>query len=155
MAGPRTVTLDASSPDDWSYFDFSVGSVVAAPGPTEWDLAFRRFRIVSNGGVGFPGQAGALDLGEAPFDSLAAVPGEGYVTSSARDSTNAALERWYDYSWTSHVLVPKRRVYAVRTADGRYAKLQILGYYCEGARPGCVTFRYVYQGGGGTDVMSP
>jgi len=42
----------------------------------------------------------------------------------------------------------------LRTADGRYAKIEILGYYCIGALPGCTTFRYVYQGGGGTDVVS-
>jgi len=24
----------------------------------------------------------------------------------------------------------------------------MLGYYCPGSRPGCVTFRYVYQGDG-------
>ncbi len=37
---------------------------------------------------------------------------------------------------------------AVRTADGRFAKVQILGYYCSGPRAGCLTFRYVYQGDG-------
>jgi hypothetical protein len=40
-------------------------------------------------------------------------------------------------------------VYAVRTADGRFAKLQVISYYCTGAIPGCLTFRYVYQGAGG------
>jgi hypothetical protein len=75
------------------------------------------------------------------------------VGSRARsDSTNAAIERWYDYSWTSHVLRPRPRVWAVRTADGRHAKLEILSYYCPGATPGCPTFRYVYAGGGGTEV---
>ena len=38
------------------------------------------------------------------------------------------------------------------TADGRYAKLQLLSYYCPGARPGCLTFRYVYQGAGGRSL---
>jgi hypothetical protein len=36
----------------------------------------------------------------------------------------------------------------VRTADGRFAKMRILSYYCTGATPGCVTFEYVYQGSG-------
>jgi hypothetical protein len=40
------------------------------------------------------------------------------------------------------------RVWAVRTADGRYAKLEIVGYYCPEAHPGCLTFRYVFQGDG-------
>jgi hypothetical protein len=43
-------------------------------------------------------------------------------------------------------------VWAVRTADGRYAKLEMVGYYCPGPQPGCPTFRYVYQGDGTTRV---
>ena len=43
----------------------------------------------------------------------------------------------------------------VRTADGRYAKLEILGYYCPGAHPGCLTFRYVFQGDGTPLVGAP
>lgn len=154
--GPHTVTVDASDPERWRYFAFARGSVVDGPGPAEWDLAFRRFHVVANGGPGFAGDAGVLALGDVPFDSVAVVPASGYVQARApADSTNGALERWYTYSWTSHLLSSRPTVYAVRTADGRYAKLQMRGYYCEGARPGCVTFRYVYQGAGGPDVAAP
>jgi hypothetical protein len=155
LVGPRTVTVDASNPDEWRFFDFSSGSVVEEPGVGDWDLAFRRFHVVANGGEGFAGTAGVHDLGTVAFDSVSVVPSDGYVGNErAGDSTNATMERWYEYSWTSHILEPKPVVYAIRTADGRHAKLQLMGYYCAGARPGCVTFQYVYQGGGGTDVAS-
>jgi hypothetical protein len=155
LVGPVTYTIDASAPEAWRFFDFSRGSLVEDPAPLEWDLAFRRFNIGVNGGDGFAGQGGALDLGEVAFDSVARVPEGGYQPSDARrDSTNAALEAWYDYGFSSHLLTPEPRVYALRTADGRYAKLEILSYYCPGAMPGCVTFRYVYQGAGGTDLVS-
>ncbi len=151
--GPRTVTVDAADGDVWRYFDFSRGSVVEDPGPLEWDLAFRRFQVMANGGAGFGGRAGLISLGEVDFDSIGTVPPDGYtLTEAAGDSVNPAVERWYDYSWTSHLLTPKPVVYGVRTADGRYAKLRFVGYYCEGAVAGCVTFRYVYQGSGGTDL---
>jgi hypothetical protein len=65
---------------------------------------------------------------------------------------NPAIASWYRYGFFSHVLTPKPHVWAVRTADGRYAKLEMLGYYCPGAQPGCPTFRYVYQGDGSTAV---
>ncbi len=55
---------------------------------------------------------------------------------------------WYEYSWPSHVLKPADRAYAIRTADGNFAVLRFLGYYCPGGRPGCVTFRYRYRGDG-------
>jgi hypothetical protein len=155
LVGPLTYTIDASDPEAWRFFDFSRGSLVEDPEPLEWDLAFRRFNLVANGGEGFAGQGGALDLGEVAFDSVTDVPADGYQTSQARrDTVNAALEDWYDYSFTSHLLRPAPRVYALRTADGRYAKLEILSYYCPGAMPGCVTFRYVYQGAGGTALVN-
>ena len=42
-----------------------------------------------------------------------------------------------------------RRWHAVvRTADGHYAKFELLNYYCMGVGTACVTFRYAYQGDG-------
>ena len=151
LIGPEIYTVDASSSSDWAYFDFSRGSVVEDPEPGEWDLAFQRFYIVANGGLGFAGRGGLQDLGAVPFDSV--VPPRGYVaTEAGRDTTNAATAEWYEYSFTSHLLTPRPRTYAVRTADGRYGKLEVVGYYCPGARPGCLTFRYAYQGDGSRRV---
>lgn len=151
--GPITRTVDATASDAWTYFSFQAGTVVRNPGPTDWDLAFRRFQVIANGGRGFFGEGGILDLGEVPFDSVRTIPSEGYVPTVARgDSVNAAIREWYDYSFLSHLLFPRPRVYAVRTANGRLAKLELLGYYCPGAQPGCVTFRYVYAGDGSTKV---
>lgn len=150
--GPTTVTIDASHETRWVYFDFSRGSVVESPGPAGWDIAFRRFEVMINGGAAFAGAAGALDLGDAPLDSLPGVPASGYETTPpGRDSTNPAIARWYDYGFTSHLLTPKQRTWAIRTSDGRYAALRFLSYYCPGATPGCVTFRYVYQGSGSAE----
>jgi hypothetical protein len=149
LVGPVRYTIDASSPDEWRYFDFSRGSVVSRDDELGWDLAFRRFHIIANGGVGFAGRGGIVALGAVAFDSVRAAPAAGYVqTTAGRDTANAALARWYDYGWTSHLLTPKPHVWVVRTADGRYARLRILSYYCPGARPGCITFSYVYQGSG-------
>lgn len=147
LVGPTVYTVDARDPDAWRYFDLSRGSVVEDPGPLEWDLAFQRNRIIANGGDGFAGRGGIADLGTVPFDSLPAAPPDGYA-ATGRDSVNAAIEDWYEYSFTSHLLTPRPRTYAVRTADGRYAKVELLAYYCPGAVAGCMTFRYEYQGSG-------
>ncbi len=44
LMSPRVVMINASSEDNWVYFDFSRGGVVKIQDPTslEWDLAFRR-----------------------------------------------------------------------------------------------------------------
>jgi hypothetical protein len=141
--------VDATDPESWRWFDFSRGAVVESPGPRDWDLGFRRHDVLVNGGAGFAGDGGAIALEGASFDSIAEVPASGYLPSAAgRDSTNPAFAKWYDYGFTSHLLEPKPRVYAIRTADGRYAKLEIVSYYCPEAVSGCLTFRYAYQGSG-------
>jgi len=147
LVGPVLYTVDASAPDVWRYFSFRAGSVVDSPAPRGWDLAFRRYSIIAGDGVGL------RDLGEMRLEDVRAVPVTGYVANEQRgEPRNPAIASWYDYSYFSHVLSPKPRVWAVRTADGRYAKLEIVGYYCVGGRPGCPTFRYVYQGDGSTAV---
>lgn len=154
LVGPRRYTVDAQDPEAWVHFDFSRGAVVPATDDLDWDLAFNRSNVIANGGEGLPGSGGVVDLGPVPFDSVRSVPASGYVpTTATRDSVNEALADWYDYSFTSHLLLPKPRVYAVRTADGRFAKVRFLGYYCEGVIAGCMTFEYVYQGAGGRTVV--
>ena len=143
-AGPHQVTVDASNPERWTHLSLARGSVVAAPGPLDWDLAFRRFEVRVNGGAGERGQGGALDLGAVALDSVTAAPETGYVGMEAagRDTTETLLNDWYGYSYTSHLLEPRDRTYALRTADGRRVALRFLSYYCPGAQPGCVTLRY-------------
>lgn len=152
LVGPAVVTVDASDGDRWRYWDFSRGSVVESPGRLEWDLAFRRNEIAVNGGPGLRGAGGAWVF-TAPFDSVRTAPVQGYRAAAAeRDSANPAFDKWYDYGLTTHLLTPLPRTYVVRTADGKYAKMEILGYYCPGARAGCLTFRYVYRGDGGREL---
>jgi hypothetical protein len=147
LVGPILYTVDASPPDVWRYFSFRAGSVVDSPGLGGWDLAFRRYSIIAGDGVGI------RDLGEARLEDVRAVPTTGYVANEGRgDPRNPAIASWYRYGYFSHVLSPKPHVWAVRTADGRYATLEMVGYYCTGGRPGCPTFRYVYQGDGSTAV---
>ena len=129
------------------------GAVIDDPDPLGWDLAFRRHDIIVNGGDGFAGRGGAVALEGVAFDSLAEAPAGGYrATEAGRDSVQLAFRRWYDYGFTSHLLEPKDRIYAVRTADGRYAKMEIVSYYCPEAVSGCLTFRYVYQGSGSREL---
>ncbi len=152
--GPATYTVDARDHDRWVHFDFSRGSVVPVEGRRglDWDIGFQRHRMITNGGASNPrGAAAVRDLGPVPLDSAIRVPDTGYVADEGppESTRNPVLEDWYDYSWTSHILRPADRTYAVRTADGRYAVLRFQGYYCPGAQPGCVTFRYRYRGDGG------
>ena len=151
LVGPKTYTVDARPSDRWQLFSFAEGGVVEEADGSGWDLGFRRFQIIANGGDGFAGKGGALRLGAVSLESIAEIPLRGYEGTRVErgDSIVAPLEDWYTYSFLTHLLRPTGEAYAVRTADGRYAALRFLGYYCPGAQPGCVTFEYVYQGAGG------
>ena len=143
LVGPVLYTVDATIADAWRNFSFRLGAVVDGRG----DLAFKRYAIVA--GLG----AGIRDLGETTFDQVRAVPADGYQgNEGAAEPRNPAIAAWYRYGFFTHVLTPKPHVWAVRMADGRYAKLEMVGYYCPGPQPGCPTFRYVYQGDGTTRV---
>ena len=141
--GPHLLTIDASDPERWHYIDLARGTLVPNPA-AGWDLAFRRFEVRVNGGAGFAGGAGVRALGAIPLDSVASVPADGYeaMRAEGRDTTLAVLEDWYSYSYTTHVLRPRDRTYALRTASGRPAALRFESYYCPNAQPGCVTLRY-------------
>jgi hypothetical protein len=146
LVGPILYTVDATAPEAWRHFSFRLGSVVEA-GP--WDLAFRRYAIVAGPG------AGIRDLGAVRFDDVRAAPRDGYIANEGGgEPRNPAIASWYRYGFFSHVLSPKPRVWAVRTADGHYAKLEIVGYYCPGNHPGCLTFRYAYQGDGSPELAA-
>ena len=155
LVGPVLYTVDATGPEQWRYFSFGLGSVIDNAGPMDWDLAFRRYQVIANGGSRFSGGGGIVDLGEVAFANVTSVPGAGYVvTEGGTDPRNPAIAGWYRYGFFSHVLTPKPRVWAVRTADGRYAKIEFVSYYCSRAQAGCVTFRYVYQGDGSRVVAT-
>ena len=149
LVGPVTYTLDASSTDRWRRFAFARNAVVEPP--ALWDVAFRRFHLIASD------QGGVVDLGEVPFDSVREVPADGYQANQAAgdDTTNPGVGKWYRYSMLSHLLTSRRHVYAIRTADGHYAKLELLAYYCADAGTACLTFRYAYQGDGSRRVGRP
>ena len=120
--GDGTYTLDASRGDEWQRWG---------------DIAFRRNHVITAPG------AGAVDLGTVAFDSVAEVPAEGYVpTSFSADTVNTAIGKWYEYSMWSHLLTSKHHVYGVQTANGEFAKFEILAYYCRAVGAACYTIRY-------------
>jgi hypothetical protein len=140
LVGPATYTLDASSTDYWRRFEFRRNAVVDSGG---WDIAVRRFHLITAPG------GGIVDLGSVPFDSVQELPAGGYLpNTNASDTTNPGVGKWYGYSMLSHLLTSKHHIYGLRTAGGRYAKLELLAYYCKEVGTACLTFRYAYQGDG-------
>jgi len=136
--GPDTVTIDARDPVQWRFYSLLRG-VISPPDSADWDLGFRRFHVITSGT--------AADAGPTTFEGVTEGAASIFTpTVFARDTVNAALSRWYRYGFVTHLLRPNGHVYLVRTRAGPSIKLEFLSYYCPGAEPGCLTFRWAALG---------
>ncbi len=98
---------------------------------TQWDVAFRGSTILVNGGTSGPGQ-GAGQILETTFAEVTLAPETGYATDSAAGPAlgTGSGQSWYSYNPATQILQPTPgRVIVVRTADGRYAKINMVSYY--------------------------
>lgn len=142
------IIIDARNYKKWVYYNFTHGIVHPHyVSSLNWDLAFKRYHIIANGGsINLAGQGGILDLGNVNPEKIAQAPLTGYVldskTQNGLDSENVAIRHWYNYDYASHVLTPNTHLYVVRTPDNRYYLFRILDYYCRNLQSGCLTLEY-------------
>lgn len=133
---------------------------VADSASTAWDLAFKATTILVNGGASGPGMGGAVVLEDTSFAAVTeAPPAEAFDTDRGTDNTETAIpggagNGWYAYDFATGIVSPRPAVLAIRTADGRYAKVQIESYYRGAPGPDELspdegfrfyTFRYLLQ----------
>ena len=127
---------------------------------TAWDLAFRGTTILVNGGASGPGDGAAAVLADTTFEAVSeAPPDDAFVTDRGVENDETAIpggsgNGWYDYDFVTGVVSPRPVVIALRTADGRYAKMEVLSYYRGAPEPDALdpaegfrtyTFRYLFQ----------
>ncbi len=156
----RFAMVNATSEEQWTYFDFSRGKQVKIfdKSSREWDMAFRRGNVITNGGATNKfGKGGVLDLGAVDFDSVDQVPNRPFVEDEATSTgtKNESLVSWYKYNYITHKLTARKHVYIIQSADGKYAKVQFLGFYCANKEPGCVHIRYTFQDNGAPNFIKP
>jgi hypothetical protein len=133
---------------------------------TKWDIAFSSTKILVNSGTSGPGLGGAFVF-KGLFDDLKTIPTD---SSFATDNANAASyaiplgsgKAWYTYDGLTTLVSPiAGRVLVIRTATGKFAKIEILNYYKGGVtlpatasvndklfKQRYYTFRYAYQPSG-------
>lgn len=161
---PAAATADPATgrpgtPKHYAFFSFATNSEVpyTDSATTKWDIAVRTTTILVNGGSSGPGQGGAI-VQDGLFAEVATAPTSGYNvdTPTAKAIPTGSGKGWYNYNSTTHVVSPiAGKVLLVRTATGKYAKMEILSYYKDapatptGTEPNShYTFRYVYQPNG-------
>jgi hypothetical protein len=138
------------------YFSLATGKEVpAADAKTKnWDIAFSKTTIATNGGTSGPGEGGAI-VWEKPFDQVGEAPKDGYKTDGDAGFAipGGSGNSWYKYDMSVHAILPiPGRTLLVKTATGKVAKVEIISYY-KGApedvpteESSYYTFRYTIAG---------
>jgi hypothetical protein len=151
-----------------TYYSLVDNKVIASAdaASTKWDIAFSSTKITVNCGTSGPGIGGAFVF-KGLFDELKTIPAD---SSFATDNANAASfaiplgsgRAWYTYDGLTTLVSPiAGRVLVIRTATGKFAKIEILNYYKGGVtlpatasvndklfKQRYYTFRYAYQPNG-------
>jgi hypothetical protein len=126
----------STPPPSFTFFSLTDGEIVdkADSASTLWDIALAGTTILVNGGTSGPGQ-GAAQIVSGTFDELAEAPESGYQTDS---ETGFAIPAgsgngWYNYTGGGNppnaVIPIPGSVIVLKTAEGNYAKMEILSYY--------------------------
>jgi hypothetical protein len=160
----QTFEVNSTSSSAWKYFSFVKDDTISVSDPansSEWDLAFQRYRIKTNGGKsgkGLGGAANSYKKGQTGFDALSIVSDtssfatddpiqiavqQGYATYIV----NPALYTWFTIELATQgtQIVPSDWVYIVKTGTGKYAKVWFKSYYSASNASGYVTFQYTFQ----------
>ena len=132
---------------------------------SKWDIGFRGTTIITNSGNSGPGTGGAFiytglfsDLAQIPTDSTFRIDNAPTAYAIKSGSGNG----WYSYNGATNLITPiPGRILVIRTASGKYAKIEIQNYYKGGVTPDATasdndklmkqryyTFRYTYQSDG-------
>ncbi len=166
-SGVRAVTIydlpaDTGKKGIFTFFRFSDSTIVSNSdsNSTKWDIGFAGTTIITNSGVRGPGNGGAIVLRNVDFNSVRFAPDSGYrIEKSLQELAipTGSGNGWYTYDPATHIVAPiPGVVLIIRTADGKYAKMQIISYWKGNPNPidpfthkeRFYTFRYVYQPNG-------
>jgi len=132
---------------------------------SKWDIGFRGTSIIINGGTSGPAIGGAF-VYNGTFDDLKEIPADSVFRVDAAPGAFAiptgSNRGWYSYNGLTVLITPlPGKVLVIKTASGKYAKLEILNYYRGGITPSATatdsiksvdqrfySFRYTYQPNG-------
>jgi len=171
MAADTIVGVGAMGPygaGKYTFFSLGTNSKIASTdsATSNWDLAFAGTTIRINGGTSGPGNGGAF-VYTGTFDALTTVPVDSTFKIDQAPTyaiTKGSGKGWYNYDGPTNLLTAiPGRVLVIRTASGKYAKVEILHYYRGNTTPFSTatdsvkiydsryySFRYTYQGNGTT-----
>lgn len=169
VAADPTSTSSTGQPvpgtNKFTFYSMKNNAIVpnADSASTKWDVAFRGTTIITNGGTSGPGQGG-VSVQSGIFDDIKTVPATATFTQDSKAAygiPSGSGNGWYNYNPATNIISPiAGKVFLLKTAEGKYAKMEILSYYKGApATPAATdasryyTFRYLYQPDGSTNLQ--
>lgn len=126
----------------YTYFSLREGKIIEGADTltNKWDIAFKQFYIKLNGGTNATGGGvAAAFIVNSTFESYTQITEadtEFKQDNGATFAINPSPGAWYTYSPTTFLALPMPgKVFVIRTADGRYAKMEITSFYRNGVTP--------------------
>jgi len=132
---------------------------------TKWDIALYSTKILTNAGTSGTGMGGAF-VYTGLFDDLKTIPTDSVFKTDNAPASYAVPygsgKGWYTYDQATSLVTPLAgRVLVIRTASGKYAKIEIMNYYKGGvtlpltasaadklSKQRYYTFRFIFQSNG-------
>jgi len=150
----------------YTFFSLVNGTLVSNSdsATTKWDIGIRGTTILTNAGTSGPGAGGAF-VQVGLFSDLTTISNDSTFRTDNVPTyaiTTGSNKGWYVYDGATNLVNPiPGRVLVIRTANGKYAKMEINSYYRGGVTPPATatdaiktseqryfTFRYTYQADG-------
>jgi len=151
----------------FTFYSLETNSVIANTdsATNKWDIGLRGTTIITNGGNSGPASGGAF-VYVGTFDDLKSVPADSVFRTDNAPTAYAIRtgsgNGWYSYNGATNIITPiPGRILVIRTASGKYAKIEIQNYYKGGVTPDATasdedklkkqryyTFRFIYQSNG-------
>ncbi|MGV4461789.1 HmuY family protein [Ornithobacterium rhinotracheale] len=173
-AGVVEVQTSAKSYDKWTYYSIEQGKEVAIENPKEslaWDIAFHRGDVKLNGGASGKGKGEAIKLTTTDFATVTEAPAEGYVKDVKANILSYNIkthqmtpledgsknEQLFWLNIDTNTPPPKytlyKNVFVIKTASGKYAKIQFLNYIGDNKEKIVATWKYFYQANGSRKLV--
>jgi hypothetical protein len=172
LPGDTTVSFSTTGrplgANKYTYFSLRENKIITGIDTltNKWDIAFKQFFIKVNGGTSATGGGNAavfiVNNTLAGYTSVTEADTSFKQDAAPNFAINPAPGGWYSYNTATFLAVPiPGKIFVVRTADNKYAKLEITSLYKDAVLPDAAAspvvkarlqffyhFRYVIQPNG-------